>query len=155
VWSQAPDQKAVPVADTAGAFSFSYTIKNNALSFTVSYPGDCWVAVGFNPGWVMKNANIVIGTIVNGASMVSDEFGDGMFSHKPDTLLKGTNDLISGTCSVQNNVTTLTFSIPLNSGDKKDCLLESGKTVKLIFAAGQSTDKKKKHAVALIKSIIL
>ena len=143
--ASAANGKATAKTVTAGKFTFSYTIEGKNLSATVSYPAIGWIAVGFNPKTVMKGANFIIGSVDSGKAVVSDEFGDGMFSHAPDTVLGGKNDIISGDCKQANGVTTLSFTIPLDSGDDKDVKLAAGQKVKLIFAFGASKDTRKKH----------
>ncbi len=143
--SAVAQKPAQPKTVKAGKFTFSYSINGKNLAASVSAKTNGWIAVGFNPKDVMKDANLVIGTILDGKPLLSDEFGDGTFSHKPDTALGGTYDVISGDVKQDSGVTTMTFTIPLESGDKKDCVLVPGQKVKLIFATGASNDIRKKH----------
>jgi hypothetical protein len=129
----------------AGKFTFSYSIQGKNLNATVSAKTDGWISVGFNPKNVMQDANLIIGTIVNGKPLISDEFGDGMFSHKPDSAIGGTYSIISGDVKQDSGMTTMTFCIPLDSGDPKDVKLVPGQKVKMIFATGASGDIRKKH----------
>jgi hypothetical protein len=130
---------------TAGKFTFSYKIDGKNLVATVSCKTQGWIAVGFNPKNVMQGANLIMGSVVDGKALLSDEFGTDMFSHKPDTAIGGKNNIISGDCTQASGVTTLSFTIPLDSGDPKDAKLVSGSKVKLIFATGATNDIKKKH----------
>jgi hypothetical protein len=134
-----------PKTVKAGKFIFSYSIEGKNLNATVCAKTDGWISVGFNPKNVMQDANIIIGTIINGKSLVSDEFGDGMFSHKPDSAIGGTNSIISGDVKQDSGMTTMRFCIPLDSGDPKDAKLVPGQKIKLIFATGASGDIRKKH----------
>jgi hypothetical protein len=138
-----PPEKFTKV--TAGKFTFSYAVVGKNLSAVVSYPAIGYIAVGFNPKTAMKGANFIIGTIIDGKAVVSDEFGDGMFSHTPDTALGGVNNIIAGDCKQENKVTTMSFTIPLDSKDAADVLLEPGKKIKVVFAVGSSNDTRKKH----------
>ena len=139
--SKPPAMKTV----TTGKFAFNYRIDGANLVATVSCKTKGWIAVGFNPKNVMQNANLILGTVIDGKPVVSDEFGDGMFSHAPDTTIGGKNNIIAGDCTQANGVTTLSFTIPLDSGDPKDTKLAPGSKVKLIFATGATSDIKKKH----------
>jgi len=129
------------------SFVFTYMISEKNLVAKVSYPTTGWVAIGFNPTTVMKNANIIIGTRINDVPVVSDEYGTGWFSHKPDTSIGGKNNITHGDCTIENGVMTVSFTIPLNSGDGKDGIIERGKPVKVIFAASKKNDLKSKHNV--------
>jgi hypothetical protein len=144
--SSATKSKEAPMKTiTAGKFTFSYKIEGKNLVATVSCKTPGWIAVGFNPKNVMQNANLILGSVIDGKAVVSDEYGDEMFSHKPDTSIGGKNNIIAGDCTQANGVTTLSFTIPLDSGDPKDSKLVPGSKVKLIFATGAANDIRKKH----------
>jgi hypothetical protein len=149
--SAAPDSLITKSKDTtlktvtAGKFTFSYKIDGKNLVAIVSCKTKGWIAVGFNPKNIMQNANLIMGSVVDGSALLSDEFGDGMYSHKPDTVIGGKNNIIAGDCTQANGVTTLSFTIPLDSGDPKDTKLVPGSKVKLLFATGATNDIRKKH----------
>jgi DOMON domain len=138
-------QPAPPKIVKAGKFTFSYSIEGKNLKGSVSVKTSGWVAVGFNPKNVMKDANIIIGTLVDGKPFLSDDFGDELFSHRPDTSIGGTYDILAGDFHLDNGIATMTFTIPLDSGDPKDTKLVPGQKVKLIFSTGKTFDIKKKH----------
>ena len=149
--SKEPPMKTV----IAGKFTFNYRIDGANLVARVSCKTNGWIAVGFNPKAAMQGANLILGSVIDGKAVVSDEFGDGMFTHAPDTVLGGTNNIIAGDCTQANGVTTLSFTIPLDSGDPKDVKLVPGAKVKLIFATGATNDIKKKHKDDATKTITL
>jgi hypothetical protein len=138
---------AAPKTVTAGKFTMTYTIEGTNLVASVTAPVTGWIAVGFNPSKMMKDANINIGYADGATSVVQDQFGSGMFSHKPDSALGGKNDLTSASCIEKDGTTTLSFTIPLDSGDKNDTKLVPGQKVKLIFAASTKDDISKKHSI--------
>jgi DOMON domain len=147
----APDSTAVaekPIqlkTVKAGKFTFSYGIDGKNLKGTVSVKTNGWIAIGFNPTNAMKDANIIIGTLADGKPFLSDDFGDELFSHRPDTSIGGTYDILAGDFHQDNGIATMTFTIPLDSGDPKDVKLVPGQKVKLIFSTGAGFDIKKKH----------
>jgi hypothetical protein len=144
--SSAVKSKEAPMKTVkAGKYTFSYRIDSTNLVATVSCKTQGWIAVGFNPKSVMQNANFIMGSVVDGKAVVSDEFGDNTYSHKPDTAIGGKNNIIAGDCTQADGVTTLSFTIPLDSGDAKDGKLVPGSKVKLIFASGATNDIRKKH----------
>jgi hypothetical protein len=129
----------------AGKFVFLYKTEGENLVGKVSYPTAGWVGVGFNPVKMMKGANFILGTLAADKALVSDEFGTSNTSHAPDTTIGGKNNIIDGNVAIENGTTTVSFTIPLNSGDDKDAVLEKGKPIKVIFAAGKKPDIKKIH----------
>jgi hypothetical protein len=126
-------------------FQFSYKVEGDRLVAQVSYPTNGWVAVGFNPVKVMLGANFIIGCVADGKPVVSDEFGITKYSHAPDTAQGGKNDITNANVITEKGTTTMSFSIPLNSGDAKDVVLEKGKPIKVIFAEGKKPNIKSGH----------
>jgi hypothetical protein len=138
---------------TVDKFTFCYKIEGADLKATVSYPTAGWVAVGFNPKTVMKDAHIILGAVINGKPSVIEEFGTGMFSHKPVASVFGKTELISSDCSIESGHTTVLFSIPLESANGKIAKIVAGRETKVIFAAGASDDIQKKHVHIAKKTI--
>ncbi len=129
-----------------GKFVFSCKVEAENLVAEASYPTTGWVGVGFNPKEMMKGGNFILGALINGQPVLSDDFGATEYSHVPDTAAGGKNNLISGQCQTEKGTTTIFFTIPLNSGDTKDIVLEKGKTINLVLAAGKKPDLKTKHS---------
>jgi len=104
-----------------------------------------WVAVGFDPESMMKNADIVQGYVQDGKLSIADMYSSNQFGpHPPDTQQGGTDDiLISGGKSV-NGYTTVEFKRKLDTGDKYDKPLHSG-TNKIIWAYGSDPQFTIKH----------
>lgn len=139
---------------TAKKFTFSYRIEKENLVAKVSCPTKGWVAVGFNPIKMMKGANLIIGTFKDGQGVAYDHCGITVVGHKPDTLIGGTNDLLEYSCTEEKGVTTLSFTIPLDSGDEKDSVLKQGEETKVIFAAGKKDNLKTKHSIVAKTKVV-
>ncbi|MBD3392937.1 MAG: hypothetical protein GF418_12600 [Chitinivibrionales bacterium] len=156
------DRDALSGATSRGAvslavenFVFEHYIKDGRLHGTLSYPTKGWIAVGFKPVKRMKDANIIMGYADGDDFVVSDQFGTGTTSHKPDSAIGGTDDVLQGSCSEKNGVTSMWFVIPLDSGDEKDRKLTPGETVPVIFAAGKKDSFHFKHGKVASKKITL
>lgn len=95
-----------------------------------------WVAVGFNPSSVMRDANIIIGYVSGDNTMIRDDWGTTNTSHVADTSLGGSSDvtLIEGMEAV--GVTTLHFTLPLSTSDQYDRPLMAGQSYPIILARG-------------------
>ena len=139
----------------AKKFVFSYKVDGDNLVARISYPTAGWVAVGFNPVKMMQGANFVIGSVIGDKTVISDEFGATKYSHAPDTAHGGKYDVVNGSVVSEKGVMTMSFTIPLRSGDDKDVVLEKGKPIKVIFAAGKKPDLGKKHSVLAKTTITL
>ncbi len=117
---------------TVSGISFEWRVTQNVnLEGRVSAPTDGWVAVGFKPDTQMLNANIIIG-YVDSAAHVVDGFGNGTTSWTPD----GQNNLLTSSGTSSSGVTTIRFTIPLNSGDSQDRAIASGETFPICLAYG-------------------
>jgi hypothetical protein len=144
--ASAPAQATTEFATAkAGKFVFLYKVDGLNLVAKVSYPTAGWVGVGFNPVKMMMGANFILGTIVDGKAVVSDEFGDSKYTHVADSNQGGKNDIVNSDVVTDKGVMTMSFTIPLNSGDTKDAVLEKGKKITVLFAAGKKSDLKKQH----------
>jgi hypothetical protein len=144
-------EKTIQVKD----FTFVYKVDGPNLVASVSCPTSGWVAVGFNPSKIMKDANLIMGYADPEGPVIVDQFGSDTYKHQPDTSIGGRNDIIDANCVEENGMTTLSFTIPLSSGDSKDVVLQKNSKTKVIFAAGKEKDLKKKHYKTARTEIIL
>lgn len=120
----------------ASDISLEWLVEGDELHMTISAPTTGWVAVGFKPSRIMKDANFVIGYVSGGEVFIEDHFGSGTFAHKPDTELGGTRDVTLKSGSEENGTTSLSFSLPLSSGDEYDREITPGEEIKVLLAYG-------------------
>lgn len=122
----------------AADVTLQYRVTQDGQNLECILAGDTtgWVAVGFNPTSVMRNANIIIGYVNGANTSIRDDWGNSNTSHVSDTSLGGTSDvtLISGNESI--GITTLRFIIPLVTMDIYDRPLQVGSTYTVILARG-------------------
>jgi DOMON domain len=124
---------------------FYWEIVDENINIILSAPTEGWIAVGFNPSRMMKDADILIGYVKNGEVFMEDHFGSGNTKHQADIDLGGTEDITISGGFEEKDKTTLQFSRPLNSGDSNDRKLEEGKEYKVIFAYGKRDNFKSYH----------
>lgn len=127
---------------------FRWKVEGVNLLVDVTAPTTGWVGVGFDPSFWMKDANLIIGYVKNNQAFIEDDFGTDNTAHQHDTNLGGQDNILSKDGQEQNGTTELRFTIPLNSGDKYDKVLEPGKeyTVLVAYGANDVDDMMTHHA---------
>jgi hypothetical protein len=109
------------------------------LTVSMVAPTTGWVAVGFDPTAAMKDANLIIGYVTagdDGELFIRDDWGNGHTSHVADVDEGGSSDVTNAEGSEVDGITTVSFSIPLDSGDEFDVPLNTGEEHKVLFAYG-------------------
>jgi hypothetical protein len=112
-----------------------------------------WIAVGFDPSAGMQDANIIIGYVANDTVYIRDDFGTGLHAHAADTSLGGTDDVTDGAGTETGGITEISFTIPLDSGDPRDRVLEIGQSYQVILAWGTDDAFDLPHTVRVTTSI--
>ena len=139
-----------PAVDgTIGDEEYRHTLNDPATGIAVNWqndttylyaglvsPGTGWVAIGFDPGLRMKDANIIIGAVKDGELLVQDHFGTAPTSHREDS----TSQIVQAAGTEDNGKTVIEFVIPLQSNDSSDKSLQPGQTVSVILAYHASSD---------------
>jgi len=125
-----------PVVFTADGVTLTIRLETDSLEISISAPTTGWVSVGFEPSRVMKDADIYIGYVQDGEVYLRDDFGTGNTSHAPDTSLGGESSFARLSGSEVDGVTSITFTIPRNSGDRFDKVLTAGGSYKVLMGYG-------------------
>ncbi|MBN1434754.1 hypothetical protein JW921_08345 [Candidatus Fermentibacterales bacterium] len=113
-------------------------VGDSVLSVRLSAPTTGWVAVGFDPTAMMKDADLVIGYVTpEGELFLRDDFGTSVTGHSPDTGLGGTSDFFGADGSEREGITSISFLIPMDSGDPYDRPLSAGATHTVLLAYGR------------------
>lgn len=105
-----------------------------------------WTAIGFNPEFAMKGANIIFMAIDGQDVVMRDDFGNSTFSHSPDMELGGSFDVEEYAGKADGGETVYEFKMLLDTGDEFDSILNYGEQHKIIFSVNsQSIDFDNKH----------
>ena len=115
------------------------------LEVIVSAPTTGWIAIGFDPTSQMKDANFVLCAVISGTATARDDFGVGSYTHSPDTVLGGADNVTVLGGSENAERTEVQFTIPLDSGDEYDRVLIPGNEYTVLLAHGGSDDFGMKH----------
>jgi len=128
-------------------FVLKWETQGENLLVTVKAETKGWIGFGIGATSVMKDANIIVCWVDDnsGIAMAEDDFGNTRFTHKSDISMGGSQDVkvLSGTQTATS--TEITFSIPLDSGDKYDTKLVKGESYRMLLASNNSDNINWKH----------
>jgi hypothetical protein len=121
--------------------SFAWKVEGDTLAVKLAAETEGWVGIGFNPVEQMKGANFILGYVKKGEVTIVDDFGVNGNAHKTDTKLGGTSDITVVGGTETDGVTTIEFTMPLESADKNDTKIDvkGDTTVLLAFGAGRDS----------------
>jgi hypothetical protein len=133
---------------------FSWTVDGDQIHVKLSAKTTGWVAIGFYPEKAMAGANIIIGAVKNGKFKIEDHYANKSRGHSSDEKLGGKNDVLNPSGSEKNGVTTISFTLPLDTGDKFDKPINPEGTSKIMLAYGSGRDSfKARHPFRTIYEI--
>ena len=141
----------IAFSGTVSASEYDHTLKvkkmdvqwkvdGDKIHFQLSAETTGWVAIGFDPEKAMQGANIIIGAVKNGKVRIEDHYGDRKRNHKSDKKLGGENHVLDPKGSETDGVTTISFTLPLDSGDKWDKPIDPSKVSRIMLAYGTGRD---------------
>ncbi len=129
-----------------GSYRLFWTSTADTIRIAMQADAQGWVAVGFQPGSRMKDADVVLGAMSGGQAVVQDQFSTGDFGpHNADVDQGGTDDLMSFGGARTSTTTTFEFERKLSTGDALDVPLGRGAAMQIIWAFGESDDVGMKH----------
>ncbi len=125
---------------TREGFTLAWRVAGPDLEVELTGLTEGWVAVGFDATLGMHDANIIV-CWVSGGAFARDDFGVSADTHESDSsLLGGTQDVTVEEGSESGGSTTVRFTMPLDSGDTWDNVLEEGQSCNVVLARGTSDD---------------
>jgi len=143
------------VSVTAAGITLEYKVDGSDIHCILNANTSGWIAVGFDPSSMMKDANLIIGYVAGGTGFIRDDWGVSNTGHTSDLNLGGIDNVVFISASEVGGSTELEFKIPLDSGDDFDRILEVGQTYSVILAKGDNDDFDSYHTTAGFAEIIL
>ena len=125
--------------------TFSWTIEGDLIHVELSAKTTGWVGIGFNPESAMLGANIIIGAVKKGKVNIQDHFGSRKRGHTEDTKQGGTDHVKNAAGTEKDGITTISFTIPLNTDEKFDTPIKADGTDIIMLAYGAGRDSLKGH----------
>lgn len=136
--------------------SFEWKVDGKNIHIRLKAKTEGWVGVGFNPSEEMKDANFILGYVKKGKVKVTDHFGHAKRQHKSDKKGGGKKNVDNVAGKEDGGFTEISFSIPLNSGDDKDTVIEPDKETIVLLSYGAGRDSfKSKHKFKSVLSVTL
>jgi len=139
----APGASGAPVASTDGfkvltqeGYTLAWKIHDNVIDVRVTYATKGWVGVGFGKTGTMEGSHIILGFVLDGKATVADHFGYAHDSHGPEAKVGGKDSLTARDAQFAGGKTTISFTMPLNTGNPKDPVLAAGESFKVLLANG-------------------
>jgi uncharacterized membrane protein len=121
---------------TQAGYTLDWKIHDGVIDVRLSYATNGWVGVGFGKTGTMEGSHIILGYVADGKATVADHFGYSRHEHGPQEKVGGKDSLKARGGTFANGKTTLTFTMPLNTGNPKDPVLTEGETYKVLLANG-------------------
>jgi hypothetical protein len=140
---------------SGGNLDVSWKDNDEYLYMALNGSTNGWISVGFEPSEWMKDADIIMGSVVDGKPVVLDEYSTGNYGpHVNDTELGGTNDILEFGGIQKDGFTAIEFKRKLNTGDKFDKAFIPSQNISMIWAMANSEDDQIKHDVAKGEAIL-
>ena len=144
---------AVSILFSGYAFAMDYQHKLEAEDMTVFWTVDQdkihvkltakttgWVAIGFDPENAMQGADIIIGAVKNDKVKIEDHYGDRKRGHASDEKLGGKNNMLNPAGEEADGVTTISFSLALDTKEEWDKPIVPEKMSRMMIAYGAGRD---------------
>jgi len=129
-----------------GRFRVFWSSTQDTIRIAMQADAQGWVAIGFQPGRRMLNADMVFGMMVDGEAVVVDQYSTGDFGpHSADVQQGGTDDILAFGGSRTDSTTTFEFERRLDTGDPLDHPLQRGVPIQIIWAYGSSDNPVAPH----------
>jgi len=117
-------------------YTLGWKVHDGAIDVRVTYATNGWVGFGIGKTGTMEGSHIILGFALDGAATVADHFGYAHDRHGPQDKVGGKDSLTARDAQFADGKTTISFTMPLNTGNPKDPVLVEGESYKVILANG-------------------
>jgi uncharacterized membrane protein len=117
-------------------YTLNWKFHDGQIDVKVTYATDGWVGVGFGKTGTMEGSHIILGFVLDGKATVADHFGYAHDKHGPQDKVGGKDSLTARDGKFADGKTTISFTMPTNTGNPKDPVLVEGESYKVIMANG-------------------
>jgi hypothetical protein len=118
----------------------SWSIDKDLIHVELTAKTTGWVAIGFDPEKAMQGADIIIGAVKKGKVRIEDHYGDRKRGHSKDEKLGGKTNVLNPAGEEVDGVTTISFSLALDSSEKWDKPIHPEGTSRIMIAYGSGQD---------------
>jgi len=130
-----------------GTYKLYWNSTESTLRACMQATTEGWLALGLQPGQRMKDADMILGMVVDGEPLVLDSYSSGDFGpHKADVEFGGNDDIMAFAGGESGGTTTIEFERALDTGDEHDIVLERGVAMGIIWAYGATDDEGMRHS---------
>ena len=130
-----------------GTYMLYWTSTDDTIRVAMQASTTGRVAIGFQPGNRMKDADIVLGMVSGGEAIVIDSYSTGDYGpHKADSEFGGSDDLLDYGAQESDGTTVVEFERALDTGDEYDVALQNGVEIGIIWAYGSTDSEGVKHS---------
>lgn len=135
-----------------GEYVLHWMIDGEIAHFAIDAKSNGWVAVGFDPEYIMDKADMVFGIVPEAGSgevSVIDTFSDGAYGpHPEDEKSGGKSDILEFSGSRQEGRVIFEFSRKLDTGEMRDKVIKTAETFPIVWAVGDDSDFESMHSNA-------
>lgn len=117
-------------------YELGWKIHEGKIEVKLSYATDGWVGFGIGKTGTMEGSHIILGFVLDGEAVVEDHFGIGGTQHAAQDKIGAKDSLIARAGTFADGKTTISFTMPLNTGNPNDPVLVEGESYKVILANG-------------------
>lgn len=125
---------------TAKDMEVHWTLDGDKIHMKLAAKTTGWVAIGFDPEKAMQGADIIIGAVKKGKVRIEDHYGDRKRGHSSDKKLGGATHVMDPKGMEENGVTTISFTLALDRGEKWDKSIKTGGMYRIMLAYGSGRD---------------
>ena len=114
--------------------------QGDSWKFSLEAPTDGWLAIGFNDQNNIVGTNLIMGAVVNGATLVEDQYVTGFGKHPPVESLGSTAVVTAISGTEKPGQTSIQFEMPHQAIDSMHFDLSPGRQIWLICAFSREDD---------------